>query len=67
MAEHPFNYALSLPSDVARLPDYEVIRCWEEGEVFWAKDRLCVLATRRPCKPVHPEYEMNRQMVEHGW
>jgi phosphatidylinositol glycan class B len=67
MTERPYNYALTLPGDLARFPDYEVLRCWKEGEVFWQKDLLCVLATRSACKPVHLEYEMNRQMVDRGW
>ena len=62
----PYNYALIRPEGRNALPGFEPVRCWDDDDVFWEKDRVCVLETRRPCEGSSPELRANRRIRELG-
>lgn len=62
----PYNYAMVRPEDRAELLGYQTIRCWEGDDIYWQKDRLCVVATRRSCSAAVPEYEANQRLRDRG-
>jgi len=66
LRERPYNYALIRPEDRAKFPSYQTVRCWEDDDIFWWKDRVCVLATERACEGELPQYEANHRMAELG-